>query len=210
MPFSQNAPQILKQTTDGNLPANTAEEKVVLVNEQDEAVGVEDKTRAHLLGVLHRAFSVFVINATGQLLLQKRALAKYHSRGLWSNTCCGHPRPDESVEKASRRRLREEMGFDSDLSEIFHFVYRADLEDGFIENEYDHVLVGSFDGVPKPDPAEIAEWRWVDMATLSVDLKEHPESYTYWFRISFDRFLRAVSLRRSNLSNGAASSIANI
>lgn len=144
MPFSQNAPQILKQITDGNLPANTTEEKVVLVNEQDEAVGVEYKTRAHLLGVLHRAFSVFVINATGQLLLQKRALTKYHSRGLWSNTCCGHPRPDESVEKASRRRLREEMGFDSDLSEIFHFVYRADLEDGFIENEYDHVLYGNY------------------------------------------------------------------
>jgi isopentenyl-diphosphate delta-isomerase len=210
MPFSQNAPQILKQTSGGDPPADTTEEKVVLVNEQDEAVGVEDKTRAHMLGVLHRAFSVFVINATGQLLLQKRALTKYHSRGLWSNTCCGHPRPNETVDKASRRRLREEMGFDSDLSEVFHFVYRANLEDGFIENEYDHVLVGSFDGVPKPDPAEVAEWRWVDTTMLSVDLKEHPESYTYWFRISFDRFLWAIARMRSNLSAGTASSITNI
>lgn len=210
MPFSQNAPEILKQTAEGNLPANTTEEKVVLVNEQDEAIGVEDKTRAHLLGVLHRAFSVFVINAAGQLLLQKRALTKYHSRGLWSNTCCSHPRPDESVENASRRRLREEMGFDLELSEVFHFIYRADLEDGLIENEYDHVLVGSFDGVPKPDPAEVAEWRWADMATLSADLKNHPESYTYWFRISFDRFLRAIAPVRSNLSAGTAGSPANI
>jgi isopentenyl-diphosphate delta-isomerase len=210
MPFSQNAPEILKQTAEGNLPANTTEEKVVLVNEQDEAIGVEDKTRAHLLGVLHRAFSVFVINAAGQLLLQKRALTKYHSRGLWSNTCCSHPRPDESVENASRRRLREEMGFDLELSEVFHFIYRADLEDGLIENEYDHVLVGSFDGVPKPDPAEVAEWRWADMATLSADLKNHPESYTYWFRISFDRFLRAIAPVRPNLSAGTAGSPANI
>jgi isopentenyl-diphosphate delta-isomerase len=210
MPFSQNAPEILTQTAEGNFIANTTEEEVVLVNEQDEAIGVEDKTRAHLLGVLHRAFSVFVINATGQLLLQKRALTKYHSRGLWSNTCCSHPRPDESVEDASRRRLREEMGFDSELREVFHFIYRADLEDGFIENEYDHVLVGSFDGIPKPDPAEVAEWRWVNMAMLSADLKNHPESYTYWFRISFDRFLQAIAPVRSNQSAGTVSSPANI
>lgn len=186
------------------------EEKVVLVNEQDEAIGIEDKTSAHLLGALHRAFSVFIINAAGQLLMQKRALTKYHSRGLWSNTCCGHPRPGEAIEKAARRRLNEEMGFDSDLSEVFDFIYRANLEDGLIENEYDHVLVGSFDGVPNPDPAEIAEWRWVDMTTLSVDLKEHPESYTYWFRISFDRFLRAVAPVQSNMAVGTASSIANV
>jgi isopentenyl-diphosphate delta-isomerase len=202
--------EILKQTSRENSATNIAEEKVVLVNEQDEAIGIEDKTRAHLLGALHRAFSVFVVNAAGQLLVQRRAWTKYHSRGLWSNTCCGHPRPDEAIEKAARRRLNEEMGFDSELSEVFDFVYSTNLEDGFIENEYDHVLVGSFDGVPKPDPAEIAEWRWVDMATLSVDLKEHPESYTYWFRIIFNRFLRAASLVRSNLSDSTASSVANI
>lgn len=101
------------------------------------------------------------------------------------------------------------MGFDSELSEVFHFVYRADLEDGFIENEYDHVMVGSFDGTPKPDPAEVAEWRWVDMATLGADLKNNPEGYTYWFRISFDRFLRAIAPASSNLSVGTTSPPAN-
>jgi isopentenyl-diphosphate delta-isomerase len=210
MRVSQDPLKILKQISQGNFGTNMTEEKVVLVNEQDDAIGIEDKIRAHLLGALHRAFSVFIVNAEGQLLVQKRALTKYHSRGLWTNTCCGHPRPDEAVEKAARRRLKEEMGFDSELSELFNFIYSASLEDGLIENEYDHVLVGSFDGVPKPDPAEIAEWRWVDMATLSVDIKEHPERYTYWFRICFDRFLHAVSLVRSNLSDGAAGSIANI
>lgn len=176
--------------------SHATDEKVVVVNEQDEAIGIEDKTRAHLQGVLHRAFSVFVINAAGQLLLQRRALTKYHSRGLWSNTCCGHPRPGEIVEKASRRRLKEEMGFDADLRGIFNFIYRANLEDGLIENEYDHVLLGSFDGLPKPHPAEVAEYRWVDLVTLGFELKKHPASYTYWFRVSFDRFLRAVGPAR--------------
>lgn len=167
-------------------------EQVVLVNENDEAIGVEEKIRAHQIGALHRAFSVFVFNSSGQLLLQKRALTKYHSRGLWSNTCCGHPRPGETVERASRRRLSEEMGFDSELRKLFDFVYRARLEDGLTEHEYDHILVGHFDGVPKADFTEVAEWKWMDLATLRVDLEEHPESYTYWFRLSFDRFLRAV------------------
>lgn len=207
MGFSRNASEIFERITDGNLPPNATEEKVVLVNEQDEAIGVESKTRAHRMGVLHRAFSVFVINATGQLLVQKRALTKYLSRGLWSNTCCGHPRPDETIEKASRRRLREEMGFDAELSVIFHFVYRVNMEDRFIENEYDHILVGSFDGMPQPDLAEVAEWKWVDMASLSADLKKHPESYTYWFRISFDRFLRAIA---PDQPYGTVSPIANI
>jgi len=167
--------------------SRTTEEQVIIVNDHDIAIGVEDKTRAHLLGVLHRAFSIFVMNSAGRLLLQRRALSKYHSRGLWSNTCCGHPRPGESINQASRRRLREEMGFDADLESVFQFRYRADLEEGLIENEYDHVLVGLFDGVPKPNPAEVAEYRWVDPTTLSLGLEAHPESYTYWFRISFDR-----------------------
>jgi len=207
---SQDPVEVLKQRSQGNFGTNMTEEKVVLVNEQDEAIGIEDKTRAHLLGALHRAFSVFIVNAAGQLLVQKRALTKYHSRGLWSNTCCGHPRPDEAIEKASRRRLREEMGFDSHLSKLFDFVYRANLEDGLIENEYDHVLVGWFEGAPEPDLTEIAEWRWVDLATLSADLKEHPESYTCWFRISFDQFLRAVAPMQSNMAVGTARSITNV
>jgi isopentenyl-diphosphate Delta-isomerase len=185
------------------------EEKVVLVNERDEAVGVEDKTRAHLLGALHRAFSVFVVNGAGQLLVQKRALTKYHSGGLWSNTCCGHPRPGEALEQAARRRLKEEMGFESELTELFAFVYRAELEEGFVENEYDHVLLGRFEGVPDPDPAEVAEWQWLDLATLSVYLTERPQNYTYWFRISFERFLRAAATLRPNAVAGPTGLVVN-
>jgi isopentenyl-diphosphate delta-isomerase len=196
MRLNPNAVEIIKPTNHGAFGANLSEERVVLVNDRDEPIGIDGKTNAHAQGALHRAFSVFVVNASGQLLMQRRALTKYHSRGLWSNTCCGHPRPGETIEEASRRRLREEMGFVSELSEVFEFIYHANLEDGLIEHEYDHVLVGWFEGVPRPDPTEIAEWRWLDMATLSIDLKDHPESYTYWFRISFDRFVRAISIDR--------------
>jgi isopentenyl-diphosphate delta-isomerase len=186
---------VIDQLTDPSarqVSASTSEERVVLVNEQDKAIGIEDKIRAHMLGALHRAFSVFVVNSAGQLMMQKRAATKYHSRNLWSNTCCGHPRPEETIAHASRRRLREEMGFELNLKEVFSFVYRANLEDGLIENEYDHVLVGFFEGVPKPDPAEISEWRWVDLEEVSGDLKKNSENYTYWFRISFERFLAVI------------------
>src|SRR5436305_1076933 len=122
--------------------ANVAEEEVVLVNERDEMIGVENKNRAHLVGSLHRAFSVLILNANGQLLLQKRAQTKYHSKGLWSNTCCGHPRPGETIEQASRRRLWEEMGIHSDLRKLFEFIYRANVDEGLIEYEYDHILMG--------------------------------------------------------------------
>src|SRR5215213_1395538 len=175
------------------LLAHTPEERVVLVNERDEAIGIEAKTKAHLSGSLHRAFSVFVINSAGQLLVQKRALTKYHSRGLWSNTCCGHPRPEETITEASRRRLTEEMGFESNLKEVFSFVYRANLEDGLIENEYDHVLDGFFDGVPKPDTAEISGWRWVDIGGRSVDLRGCAWNYRDWFRASFEGFIQVVA-----------------
>jgi isopentenyl-diphosphate delta-isomerase len=158
------------------------EERVVLVNEEDEAIGVEEKMRAHLDGALHRAFSIFVFNSGGELLLQKRSSTKYHSRGLWSNTCCGHPRPGESVEAASRRRLREEMGFDCEVEEVFKFIYRAELEGGLFEHEYDHVLVGRFDGEPAPDGAEADDWKWVDLETLGADVRARPAEYTYWFK----------------------------
>lgn len=196
-------PQVLTSGADSNA------EQVVLVNEHDEAIGVEEKIRAHRLGTLHRAFSVFVFNSSGQLLLQKRAVTKYHSRGLWSNTCCGHPRPSETIEKASRRRLNEEMGFDSELHELFGFVYRTRLEDGLIEHEYDHVLIGHFDGVPEADFTEVAEWKWMDLATLGVDLAAQPESYTYWFRISFDQFRRAVEPTLPNLVRATEGPSAN-
>jgi isopentenyl-diphosphate Delta-isomerase len=186
----------------GRRKANIDEEKVVLVNELDELIGVENKTRAHLLGALHRAFSVFIINADGQLLLQKRAQTKYHSKGLWSNTCCGHPRLGETIKQASRRRLWEEMGIHSDLRKLFEFIYRANVDEGLIEHEYDHILIGWFDGIPQPDPDEVAEWKWADLKIVTVDLKAHPERYTYWFRISFDRFLQTVAAQQIDSDNG--------
>jgi isopentenyl-diphosphate delta-isomerase len=182
--------------------ANVAEEKVVLVNERDEMIGLENKTQAHLLGALHRAFSVFILNANGELLLQKRAQTKYHSKGLWSNTCCGHPRPGETIEQASRRRLWEEMGIHSDLRKLFDFIYRANLDEGLIEHEYDHILIGWFDDAPQPDPDEVAEWKWADLKIVTVDLKAHPERYTYWFRISFDRFLQTIAAQQIDNDNG--------
>jgi farnesyl-diphosphate farnesyltransferase len=191
------------------LASSPAEERVVLVNQDDEAIGIEEKIKAHRLGALHRAFSVFVLNTSGQLLLQKRAATKYHSGGLWSNTCCGHPRPDETVENAARRRLNEEMGFDSELRKLFHFVYDAKLENGITENEFDHVLLGHFDGVPKANSIEVADWKWMDLAMLSVDLAVHPEKYTYWFQFSFERFCQAARLLGLSLSRAITVSSAN-
>lgn len=170
-------------------------EKVILVNEKDEVIGVEEKLKAHLLGALHRAFSIFVFNPNKELLLQKRAITKYHSKGLWSNTCCGHPRYTESIEEASHRRLREEMGFDCEMSEVFDFIYQTKLDNDLFEHEYDHVLVGKFDGNPNPSIDEVDDWKWVDVTNLKLDIQENPENYTYWFRISLDILCR-VELRK--------------
>jgi farnesyl-diphosphate farnesyltransferase len=156
-------------------------EMMLLVNENDEVVGVEEKIRTHQLGALHRAFSIFVFNSDGDLLLQKRAGTKYHSRRLWSNTCCGHPRFEESIKDACHRRLRQEMGIDCDLNEILAFRYRAELEDGLIEHEYDHVFIGLFDGTPQPDPNEVEDWRWEAFSQARSDAKQNPSEYTRWF-----------------------------
>jgi len=157
-------------------------------------MGVEEKIKAHLAGALHRAFSIFVFNSTNQLLLQKRTSTKYHSTGLWSNTCCGHPRPGESIEAASRRRLGEEMGFDCKVREIFNFIYRAELDNDLVEHEYDHVLVGEFDGAPTPNQDEVDDWKWVEVKTLKLDMQENPENYTYWFRRSLHRVVAQLGL----------------
>lgn len=172
--------------------ASTKEnEYVVLVNEQDEEIGVREKLQAHLDGALHRAFSVFVFNSRGDLLLQRRHPAKYHSGGLWSNTCCSHPRPGEFVGAAADRRLFEEMGFRCDLTHGFSFIYRSRLEDLY-EHEYDHVFIGRYDGQPVPNAAEVSEWRWVDAATVRHEVAACPEQYTYWFRQVLDRVLDRV------------------
>jgi isopentenyl-diphosphate delta-isomerase len=161
-------------------------EYVVLVDERDRTVGSEEKLRAHHDGRLHRAFSIFVFNSRQELLLQRRAPSKYHSRGLWSNTCCGHPRPGEETDAAARRRLGEEMGFACDLRESFSFQYRAELDDRIVEHEIDHVFIGSFSGEPDPNPNEVAEFQWLSLDELRGAIEARPEAFTYWLREALD------------------------
>jgi isopentenyl-diphosphate delta-isomerase len=161
-------------------------EHVILVDRRDVAIGVRAKRDAHVDGALHRAFSIFAFDSHGRMLLQRRATAKYHSGGLWSNTCCSHPRPGEDTAAAAQRRLFEEMGFNCPLETAFSFVYRADVGDGLIEHEYDHVFIGRFDGDPAPDPAEVEDWRWIDPAALYHELLEQPGRFTYWFRVALE------------------------
>ena len=169
--------------------ATTMPEQVVLVDETDAEIGVGEKLQAHIEGSLHRALSVFVFNPAGELLLQQRHPSKYHSGGLWSNTCCSHPRPGEAVAAAAQRRLREEMGIACDLERLFGFVYRVRFSSGLFEHEYDHVCAGVFDGdTPQPDATEVMAWRWVSLGSLQADVATHPERYTYWFRLLLDRF----------------------
>lgn len=165
--------------------------EVVLVDEQDQPIGVCEKQQAHVAGVLHRALSVFVLDAdASRMLLQQRAHAKYHSGGLWSNACCSHPSPGEPVADAAHRRLREELGFDCPLEFAFTFIYRAQVGEGLIEHELDHVFVARCDVTPAPDPEEIADVRWVPVADVVRDVETHPERYSAWFGIAL-RELRA-------------------
>ena len=163
-------------------------ERVILVDRDDRKTGVLGKLRAHREGVLHRAFSVFVLNPKGDLLVQQRSARKSHPGGRWTNTCDGHPRPGETTAAAAHRRLAKEMGFDCALDETFAFVYHADLGGGLVENEYDHVLIGTYDGEPAPDTDEIKATRWVDLETLAEDMRRSPNRYAPWFRLAFDRF----------------------
>nr|MDP2191058.1 isopentenyl-diphosphate Delta-isomerase [Rhodoferax sp.] len=169
------------------------EDHVILVDRNNRELGYEGKMEAHRDGKLHRAFSVFVLDNRDRLLLQRRAFTKYHSGGLWTNTCCSHPRPNEAVTDAAHRRLMEEMGFDCPLREIFGFVYRAELDNGLIEYEFDHVLIGRYAGEPIPDREEVDDWKWVDLDWLQQDIDRNPCSYTYWLKACFERV--AVLLR---------------
>jgi len=159
------------------------EEEIILVNENDGEIGREVKIRAHKLGLLHRCFSILVFNSKGELMLQKRAGEKYHSGGLWSNTCCGHPRPGEGVITAGQRRLKEEMGFECELKEIMAFTYKSELDNGLIENEYDHVLTGKYDGDPVLNPEEVEGWRFVSPEKLEKEVEENPARFTVWLKI---------------------------
>jgi len=158
-------------------------EQVVLVDENDVATGMMPKLEAHEKGVLHRAFSVFIFNLNGDMLLQQRAFGKYHSAGLWSNACCSHPRPGEQVYDAAIRRLYEEMGIKCRIKEVFSFIYEAQLENGLTEHEFDHVFIGLSDDEPKIDSAEVAGWRYIEHDQLMAEIKDHPENYTEWFKL---------------------------
>ena len=158
-------------------------EEVILVTTDDLPIGTMEKMEAHRKGLLHRAFSVLLFNSKGEVLLQKRAEAKYHSAGLWTNTCCSHPLPGENITDAARRRLYEEMGIDAQPSFVYKFIYRTPLDQNLIEHELDYVFVGTFNGEPNINPAEVAEWKYADLQWLKADVKEHPEKYTVWFRL---------------------------
>ncbi|HCT30272.1 MAG TPA: isopentenyl-diphosphate delta-isomerase [Bacteroidales bacterium] len=159
---------------------------IALVDLNDKVVGFDDKLEVHRKGLLHRAFSIIIFNTKGELLLQRRAMDKYHSAGLWTNTCCSHLPKGFEMEQFVHQRLIEEMGFDCQLSFVKTFHYRIDFRDGMIENELDHVYVGSFDSSPNPNPSEVSDWRWINWNELLEDIKAKPESYTYWFKFMLE------------------------
>lgn len=164
-------------------------EFVVLVDEQDNAIGTMEKQQAHVEGVLHRAFSIFIFNSEKELLLQKRASSKYHCGGLWTNACCSHPRENENTQDAANRRLEEEMGMQCSLTPIFTFVYKAGFENGLTEHEFDHVFFGESNQTPKINTEEVEAYRYISMDDLQQEIKEFPEKFTPWFIIALDRVL---------------------
>jgi len=170
------------------------EEKVILVNEKDEQIGLMPKLEAHEKALLHRAFSVFIFNDKNELMLQQRALDKYHSPGLWTNTCCSHQRNGESNIEAGKRRLQEEMGFIVDLEESISFIYKAPFDNGLTEHEYDHVLIGKYNNEPKINPNEAASWKWMPLEEVRADILRHPEIYTEWFKVIFDKFYEHINI----------------
>ncbi len=163
------------------------EEQVVLVDEKDNQLGLMPKMEAHEKAVLHRAFSVFIFNDKGELMLQQRASDKYHSPLLWTNTCCSHQRDGETNLEAGKRRLQEEMGFTADLKEIFWFVYKAPFDNGLTEHELDHVMVGTFNGEPNINSEEVESYKWMTLQEVKVDMELNPDIYTEWFKIIFDK-----------------------
>jgi len=172
------------------------EENVILVNENDEQIGVMPKMEAHQKAMLHRAFSVFIFNNKNELMLQQRAMHKYHSPGLWTNTCCSHQRVGESNIEAGKRRLQEEMGFVTELQETISFIYKAPFDNGLTEHEFDHVMIGYYDEEPKINLDEVSDWKWMALDHLKTDMNSHPENYTAWFKIIFERFYQHINVSK--------------
>jgi len=162
-------------------------QQVILVNEHDEPIGTMEKMEAHEKGLLHRAFSIFIFNKKGEMLLQQRAADKYHSPNLWTNACCSHPSPDETVEDAAHRRLKEELGFDVSLVKAFNFTYKTAFDNGLTEHEYDHVFTGIYDGAVHPDNKEVKDHRFAEIKNVRTDMLIHSEQYTSWFKIAFPK-----------------------
>jgi len=170
------------------------EEQVILVNEYDEQIGLMPKLEAHEKAVLHRAFSVFVFNNKNELMLQQRALHKYHSPGLWTNTCCSHQRDGESNLQAGIRRLQEEMGFVTPLKETISFIYKAPFDNGLTEHELDHIMVGSYEDAPIINPDEVADWKWMPLEDVKQDIDDNHQLYTAWFKIIFEKFYEHINI----------------
>jgi len=164
-------------------------EQVILVNERDEEIGVMEKMQAHEKPVLHRAISIFIFNGRNEMLLQQRALKKYHSGGLWTNACCSHPRPGEETQSAAMRRLKEELGFETSLDKIFDFTYKASFDNGLAEFEFDHVFVGKYNGAIYPDKKEVQDYCFKSLEEIESSLQSHPHKYTAWFKLVFPRLL---------------------
>ncbi|RKF03165.1 isopentenyl-diphosphate delta-isomerase [Tenacibaculum lutimaris] len=168
-------------------------EQVILVDQQDNPIGLMEKIEAHEKALLHRAFSVFVFNDKNELMLQQRAVEKYHSPLLWTNTCCSHQRDGESNIEAGKRRLQEEMGFSCELEEVFSFIYKAPFDNGLTEHEYDHVMIGRFNDEPIVNPEEVASYKWMPLEEVKNDIENHPEEYTAWFKIIFKESYDKIS-----------------
>ena len=170
------------------------EEQVILVNEQDQEIGLMPKMEAHEKAVLHRAFSVFIFNSRNELMLQQRASHKYHSPDLWTNTCCSHQRHGESNIEAGKRRLFEEMGFVTELEEKTSFIYKAPFDNGLTEHELDHIMVGYYDDAPSLNQEEVKDWKWMSLEDVKNDIIINPSSYTAWFKIIFDKFYKYINI----------------
>ncbi len=169
------------------------EEQVILVNENDEQIGLMPKMEAHEKAVLHRAFSVFIFNFNNELMLQQRAAHKYHSPLLWTNTCCSHQRDGETNIEAGTRRLQEEMGFTTSLKETTSFIYKAPFDNGLTEHELDHIMIGYYEQAPVINPDEVEDWKWMPLENVRTDIAAQPELYTVWFKIIFEKFYEHIN-----------------
>lgn len=166
--------------------------EVILVNDEDVEIGTMEKLRAHQEGKLHRAFSIFIFNSEGKMLIHRRAAHKYHSGGLWTNACCSHPGPGDDLLEAANRRLQEEMGIICSIKKLFEFTYRAQVSSDLIEHEYDHVFAGVCNDTPKPDPDEVDDWKWIHLEALKLKMEQQPDQYTSWFKIALPLLEKSI------------------